>query len=92
VGNDADSHELFTVVATVHHEGVGETLNDRALGLSKALDGISASRVRDVDWCADLDVIAVGKISVQNSVNPSNGLLLESVHHQERNRTSKIYP
>jgi hypothetical protein len=59
VGDDTDSHELFTVVATVHHEGVGETLDDGALGLSESLDGISASRVRDVDGCADLDVIAV---------------------------------
>jgi hypothetical protein len=63
VGNDTDSHELFTIVATVHHEGVGETLNDGALGLSETLDGISTSRVRDVDRCSDLDVIAVGKKS-----------------------------
>jgi len=57
VGHDADGLEFFTVVATVHHEGAGETLNDGALSLSEALDGISTSRVRDVDWCADLDVI-----------------------------------
>lgn len=59
MGDDTDSHELFTVVATIHHEGVGETLDDGALGLSESLDGISASRVRDVHGCADLDVIAV---------------------------------
>jgi hypothetical protein len=59
VGDDTDSHELFTVVATVHHERVGETLDDGALGLSESLDSISASRVRDVDGCADLDIIAV---------------------------------
>ena len=58
VGNDADSHELLSVVAAVHHEGVGETLNDGALGLPEALDSISAGRVGDVDGGADLDVIA----------------------------------
>jgi hypothetical protein len=30
--DNASSHELLSVVATVHHERVGETLNDRALG------------------------------------------------------------
>jgi hypothetical protein len=57
VGNDADSHELFTVVATVHHERVGETFDDWALGLSEALDSISASGVGDVDGASDLNVI-----------------------------------
>lgn len=59
MGDDTDSHELFTVVAAVHHERVGEALDDRALGLSESLDGISASRVRDVDGGSDLDVITV---------------------------------
>ena len=59
VGNDADGHELFAVVSAVHHERVGEALNDRALGFSESLLGISASGVGDVDWGADLDVVAV---------------------------------
>jgi hypothetical protein len=45
VGNDAHSHELLSVVAAVHHERVGKTLNDGALGLPEPLDGISAGGV-----------------------------------------------
>lgn len=62
--DDADCHELFAVVPAVHHEGVGETLDDGAVGFSEALDGIAACGVRDVDGGADLDVIAVGEDSV----------------------------
>ena len=59
VCDNADSHELLAVVATVHHERVGETLDDRALGLAEALDGISSSGVRDVNGLSDLDVVAI---------------------------------
>lgn len=59
VGNDADSHELLSVVAAVHHERVGETLDDGALRLAEALDGVPASGVGDVYWLADLNVVAV---------------------------------
>ncbi len=58
MGDNADSHELLSVVAAVHHEGVGETLNDWALGLAETLGSITTSGVGDVDWGADLDVIA----------------------------------
>jgi len=58
VGDNADSHELLSVVTAVHHQGVGETLDDRALCLPEALCGITASGVGDVDWGADLDVVA----------------------------------
>ena len=61
VGNDADSHELLAVVAAVHHEGVGQPLNDRAVGLAEALGSISAGGVRQVDGRSDLDVVAVEK-------------------------------
>lgn len=60
VGNNTDSHELLSVVTTVHHQGVGETLDDGALCLSESLLGVSAGGVGDVDWGADLDVIAGG--------------------------------
>jgi hypothetical protein len=43
---DAYSHQLLTVVATVHHEGVGQPLNDRALGLPEALNRVAPSSVR----------------------------------------------
>jgi len=45
VGDDSDGHELLSVVAAVHHERVGETLNDWALGLSEALDSVATGRV-----------------------------------------------
>jgi hypothetical protein len=60
VGNDAHSHELLSVVAAVHHEGVGETLNDGALRLPESLDSISAGGVGDVDGGSNLNVIAAG--------------------------------
>lgn len=59
VGNNADGHELLSVVAAVHHQRVGETLDDGALGLPEALDGIATGGVRDVDGRPDLDVVAV---------------------------------
>jgi len=58
VGDNADGHDLLSVVAAVHHKGVGETLNDGALGLAEALGGVTASRVREVDGLTDLDVVA----------------------------------
>jgi hypothetical protein len=42
VGDDANSHQLLSVVAAVHHERVGEALNDGALRLPESLDGIAA--------------------------------------------------
>lgn len=58
VRNDADGHELLAVVAAVHHQRVGEALNDGAVGLAEALGGIATGGVRDVDGGADLDVVA----------------------------------
>jgi hypothetical protein len=58
VSDNADSHELLSVVAAVHHERVGQTLNDGALGLPEPLGGIAAGRVCGVDGRADLDVVA----------------------------------
>ncbi len=72
VGNDADGHELLSVVAAIHHQGVGETLDDRALCLAESLLCISAGGVGDVDWGADLDVIAINGVVSQNSVDCPN--------------------
>jgi len=58
VGDNSHSHELLSVVATVHHERVGETLDDWALCLSESLLCVTSGGVGDVDWCADLNVIA----------------------------------
>lgn len=59
VGNNAGGHELLSVVAAVHHERVGQTLDDGALSLAEALGSIAASSVGEVDRGADLDVVAV---------------------------------
>ena len=61
MGDDADSHELLAVVTTIHHEGVREALDDRAIGFTEALNGITTGGVRDVDWRAYLDVVTVEK-------------------------------
>jgi len=62
VCDDADGHELLAVVAAVHHERVGQTLNDGALRLAETLDGVSACAVRDVDRLPDLDVVGEGDV------------------------------
>lgn len=57
--DDSDSHQLLSVIATVHHEGVGEAFDNWALRLSESLRRISTCAVGDIDWSADLDIIAV---------------------------------
>ena len=42
---------LLAVVATLHHDGVGKTLDDRALRLAKALLLPPAGRVREKGHC-----------------------------------------
>lgn len=46
--DNAHAHELLAVVAAVHHKRVDHALDDGALGLAEALDGISASGVGEV--------------------------------------------
>ena len=58
MGDDPDSHELLAVVAAVHHERIGEALDDGALCLAESFGGIPTGGVREVDGLADLDVIA----------------------------------
>lgn len=58
MGDDADGHELLAVVAAVHHQRVGQALDDGALSLSESLLGIPAGGVGDVDGGADLNVVA----------------------------------
>lgn len=62
MGDDTDSHELLAVIATIHHEGVRKTLDDRAVGFTEALNGITTSGVRDVDGRAYLDVVTKRKV------------------------------
>ena len=56
-----DGHKLLSVVSSVHHHGVGETLDDRALRLAESLDCITTGGMRGVYWRADLDVISVAE-------------------------------
>jgi hypothetical protein len=69
VGNDADGHELLSVVTAVHHQRVGETLDDGALCLSESLLCVSAGGMGDVDWGPDLDVIAAERIVSHDLAN-----------------------
>jgi len=55
--NNADSLELLTVVATVHHQRVGKTFDNGALGLAETLGSISTSGVGKVDSTSDLNVV-----------------------------------
>ena len=43
--DDADGHQFLAVVSAVHHEGVDQSLNNWALGLSESFDLVSAASV-----------------------------------------------
>ena len=61
--DNANGHQLLAVVATVHHEGVCEALDNGALSFAESLRGIATGGVGNVDRGADLDVVAVWNIS-----------------------------
>lgn len=63
MGDDSDSHELLAIVATVHHKGVCEALDNGALRFPKTLNGIAAGGMGYVNGSADLNVIARGCVS-----------------------------
>lgn len=46
--DNADSHELLSIVAAMHHHGVGEALHDGALCFAEALGGIAPCTVGQV--------------------------------------------
>lgn len=62
--DDANSHDLLTVVAPVHHERADETLDDRALCLPEALRVVTTSGMRQVDGIllVDRDVISEAEV------------------------------
>ena len=64
--DNSNGHQLLSVVSAVHHERVGQTLNDGALCLSETLDGVATGGVREVDGLADLNVIAVVRFQLAN--------------------------
>jgi hypothetical protein len=45
VGDDPDGQELLSVVPSVHHQRVDETLDDRHTALGELLLGVSAGGV-----------------------------------------------
>ena len=60
--DDSDSFQLLTVVSTVHHKRVGQTLNDWTLGLSESLGSVTTGSVGDESWLGDLDVVGQGDV------------------------------
>lgn len=76
--HDPNSHQLLSVVAAVHHQGVGQALDDGTLGFSEALDGVAAGGVGDVDRGADLNVVAVVEKNVSTRIKFPRPLNLES--------------
>ena len=70
MSNDPDSHEFLAVVSSVHHQGVCQSLDDRALGFPESFCGVSAGGVGDVDWGADLDVISISESKVSAGRTP----------------------
>lgn len=46
--DDADRHQLLTVVSASHHERVCQTFDDWALSLTETLDGETTCRVRQI--------------------------------------------
>jgi len=78
--DNSDSHQLLAVVSTVHHEGVCQAFDDRALCFSESLCCVSASGVGDVNGGADLDVVAVSKfVSIRISWSSLEGWLLRTL-------------
>ncbi|QBM90592.1 hypothetical protein METSCH_F01760 [Metschnikowia aff. pulcherrima] len=60
--DDSDGLQLLTVVLTVHHQRVSQSLNDRALSLSESLRGVSTGSVGDEHRGSDLDVVDQGNV------------------------------
>jgi len=46
--DDANRHQFFAVVSSVHHQRIRQSLHDGALSLSEPLGGISSGRVREI--------------------------------------------
>mmetsp|Transcript_16199 Transcript_16199/g.29129 ORF Transcript_16199/g.29129 Transcript_16199/m.29129 type:complete len:207 (-) Transcript_16199:37-657(-) len=53
--DDANSHQLLTSVAAVHHHGADKALDDRALSLAESLGGVAASGVGEPDSAFSLN-------------------------------------
>ena len=59
VADNSDCHEFLSIVTSVHHKGVGESLHNWTLSFSESLNSISSSGVGKIDSVLlfDRDVI-----------------------------------
>jgi hypothetical protein len=55
--HDTGGQKLLSVITTVHHERVGHTFNDGALGLTETLGSITTGSVREEDLATKFDII-----------------------------------
>ncbi|EEQ41039.1 hypothetical protein CLUG_05166 [Clavispora lusitaniae ATCC 42720] len=55
--DDSNSLQLLTVVLTVHHQRVGQSLDNWTLSLSESLGSVSTSSVGDEHWGSDSNVV-----------------------------------
>jgi len=53
---------FFAIVAAFHHERIGQTLDDRALGFPESLLSEASSSVRQIDMVSYLNVVLQGDI------------------------------
>ena len=66
VPNNPNGHELLAIVSAVHHERVGEPLDDGALSLPEPLHGVppgGVGHVGGVLGLSDADVILQGDVA-----------------------------
>ena len=60
--DDTSGHQLLSVVSSVHHQRVGQTLDNRAEGLAKTLDLVTTGSVGNIDVGLDVQVVVQGEI------------------------------
>ena len=80
--DDAHGHELLAVVAAVHHEGGGETLDNWALRLAEALNLVATSGVGQVLSILLLDSnVILGEEGIQMSYVCMSLCSGQRIHH-----------
>ena len=79
--DNADGHDLLTVVATVHHERVGQTLDNGALALAEALLVVALSSV--VQVLLELILLVESQVVLEK---------VRSANAKARRRKMKAYP
>ena len=64
--DDTDGHDLLSVVPPVHHEGVGQTLDDGALSLTETLDVVPTGSMGKV--VGEFGVLFHSKVILEGNV------------------------